>query len=274
MKLPTIRQRIDTIDKKIFVLLQERMGLALRSKKFKKTVFDPEREKSMLTGIDQMSLDLLDRSFMKNLLKIIMDESKRLQSENRPLVAFQGEHGAYGEVAARKLVPQGATIPCPELNDIFQGVAEGYLDLGVVPVESSLESAVIQATDLFFKTELKIIGEKTIQDGPDNFTRFVLLSKKPAEAAGNKTSIIFSTRHKAGSLHSILKLFADAGINLTRIASMPLRTDPGIYSFFLDFEGSQANPLVSDVFHKMAALTVSLKLLGSYPADQTQEGGK
>ena len=354
MKLQEIRKRIDKIDRELLVLLQERMGLALRSKKFKDAVTDPAREQDMLSRIDRMNLDLVERSFQRQLLKTIITESKRLQEEARPLVAFQGEHGAYGEVASRQLVPGGAYIPCMEFMDVFRGVEEGYLDLGVVPVENSLEGAVTQVNDLLTTTHLKVIGEikvpvnhcllateatdyreirlvyshpqalaqcrsfllrnkleprpfydtagaakmlarenpkaaaaiasalsaelynleiikEKIEDGPSNSTRFLLLSRTPYQNHGEKTSIIFVTPHKAGSLYAVLRLFAEAGINLTRIASMPLRTEPSNYSFFLDFEGSENDEAVSAVLNKMEKLTVSLKLLGSYPANHRAE---
>jgi prephenate dehydratase len=79
------------------------------------------------------------------------------------LVAFQGEHGAYGDVAARKLIPDGACIPCMEFMDVFRGVEEGHFDLGVVPVENSLEGAVTQVNDLLTTTDLKVIGEARIR---------------------------------------------------------------------------------------------------------------
>ena len=312
MKLKEIRNQIDKIDRELLVLLQERMGLALRSKKFKETVADPAREQDMLARIERMNLDLVERSFSRQLLKTIIEESRRLQEEERPLVAFQGEHGAYGEVAARELVPGGAYIPCMEFVDVFRGVEEGYLDLGVVPVENSLEGAVTQVNDLLTSTNLKVIGEAKvpvshcllateetdyreirlvyshpqalaqcrgfllrnkleprpfydtagaakmiarenpkaaaaiasalsaelydleiikdgIEDGPANTTRFLLLSREPYTAGGDKTSIIFATAHEAGQLFKVLSLFAEAHINLTRIASMPLRSDPGNY---------------------------------------------
>jgi prephenate dehydratase/chorismate mutase len=351
MKLQDIRKQIDRIDRELLVLLQERMGLALRSKKFKKTIADPDREKDMLARIEQMNLDLLERSFQRQLLKTIISESKRLQEEDRPLVAFQGEHGAYGEVAARRLVPGGAYIPCMEFIDVFRGVEEGSLDLGVVPVENSLEGAVTQVNDLLTTTQLKVIGEvkvpvnhcllateatdyreirivyshpqalaqcrgfllrnkleprpyydtagaakmlarenlkaaaviasslsaelynleiikEKIEDGPSNSTRFLLISRSPFEGKGDKTSIIFITPHKAGSLFAVLRLFADSNINLTRIASMPLRTEPSNYSFFLDFEGSEKDETISKLLSTLEELTLSLKFLGSYPAHQ------
>jgi prephenate dehydratase len=113
---------------------------------------------------------------------------------------------------------------------------------------------------------LEIIKEK-IEDGPSNSTRFLLLSKTAHENGGDKTSIIFVTPHTAGSLYGVLRLFADSNINLTRIASMPLRTEPSNYSFFLDFEGSEKDEAVSAVLKKLGKMTISLKLLGSYPAD-------
>ena len=350
MKLHDIRGKIDKIDRELLVLLQERMGLALRSKKFKETTTDSDREAEILARVERMNLDLVERSFTRQLLKTIIQESRRLQEEDRPLVAFQGEHGAYGEVASRHLIPGGAYIPCMEFVDVFRGVEEGYLDLGVVPVENSLEGAVTQVNDLLTTTSLKVIGEikvpvnhcllateatdyreirvvyshpqalaqcrgflmrnhleahpyydtagaakmlarenpkaagaiaselcaelydldiikEKIEDGPSNSTRFLLLSREPSENGGEKTSLIFAVPHEAGRLYSVLRLFADAKINLTRIASMPLRSDPGNYSFFLDFEGSDREEKIADVLRQMGEMSISMKHLGSYPAD-------
>ncbi len=352
MKLNEIRYKIDRIDRELLVLLQERMGLALRSKKFKAAISDPHREEDLLARAERLNLDLVERSFTRQLLETIIQESKRLQEEDRKLVAFQGEHGAYGEVASRELVPNGAYIPCLEFVDVFRGVEEGDLDLGVVPVENSLEGAVTQVNDLLTTTDLKVVGEikvpvkhcllatrgtdyreirvvyshpqalaqcrgflmrnklephpfydtagaakmlarespkasaaiasrlcaelydldvikEGIEDGSSNSTRFLLLSREAYPGPGDKTSIIFAVPHEAGKLYDVLRLFAEADINLTRIASMPLRSDPGNYSFFLDFEGSQQDDHVAAVLAKMEALAIRLKLLGSYPADSS-----
>ena len=49
-----------------------------------------QAEEEMLTRFEQLNLDLMERSFTKQLLKTIIDESKRLQQEDRQLIAFQG----------------------------------------------------------------------------------------------------------------------------------------------------------------------------------------
>jgi len=350
MKLNEISRKIDKIDRELLVLLHERMGLALQSRKFQETGDDAHSEENVLERVNRMNLDLIKSSFSRQLLKTIIEESKRLQDEDRRLVAFQGEHGAYGEVASRKLVPAGAYIPCLEFMDVFRGVEEGYFDLGVVPVENSLEGAVTQVNDLLTTTELKVIGEvkvvvnhcllateatdyreirvvyshpqalaqcrdflirnkleprpyydtagaakmlarenpkaaaaiasalcgelydleiikEGIEDGPSNSTRFLLLSREASTEKRDKTSIIFAVAHEAGQLYGVLQLFAEARINLTRISSMPLRSEPSNYSFFLDFEGSEKDTKVVEVLEKMEAMTISLKNLGSYPAD-------
>jgi prephenate dehydratase/chorismate mutase len=351
MKLNEINKKIDKIDRELLVLLQERMGLSLRSRKFQEASGETAHEENLLERMERMNLDLIKTSFSRQLLKTIIEESKRLQDEERRLVAFQGEHGAYGDVAARMLVPGGAYIPCLEFIDVFRGVEERYLDLGVVPVENSLEGAVTQVNDLLTTTHLNVIGEvkvdvnhcllateakdyreirvvyshpqalaqcrdflmrnkleprpyydtagaakmlarenpkaaaaiasalcaelydldiikEGIEDGPSNSTRFLLLSRDPYTGEGEKTSIIFAVAHEAGQLYGVLRLFADADINLTRISSMPLRSDPSNYSFFLDFEGSHKESVAADVLKKMEAMTISLKNLGSYPADR------
>lgn len=129
MKQNEISSKINKIDRELLVLLQERMGLALRSKKFQEAYDDVQREENVLERVNRMNLDLVKSSFSRQLLKTIIDESKRLQDEDRQLVAFQGEHGAYGEVASRKLVPNGAYIPCLEFIDVFRGVEDGISTL-------------------------------------------------------------------------------------------------------------------------------------------------
>ena len=85
MKPEEIYRKIDKIDRELLVLLQERMGYVLRSNKFKQTVRETPAAEDMLTRFEQLNLDLMERSFTKQVLKTIIDETKRLQQENRLL---------------------------------------------------------------------------------------------------------------------------------------------------------------------------------------------
>ncbi len=79
--------------------------------------------------------------------------------------------------------------------------------------------------------------EKGIEDDPRNYTRFVTLAKKaePGELA-DKCSLLLQLNHVPGALAEILNPFAEAGINLTRLESRPLKGSPFEYLFYLDFE--------------------------------------
>ena len=63
MKLNEINRKIDKIDRELLVLLQERMGLSLRSNKFQLATGETEREEDMLERMERLNLDLIKRSF-------------------------------------------------------------------------------------------------------------------------------------------------------------------------------------------------------------------
>ncbi|MBI4713302.1 MAG: prephenate dehydratase, partial [Planctomycetes bacterium] len=111
--------------------------------------------------------------------------------------------------------------------------------------------------------DLEIIKDE-IEDDKSNFTRFLVLANESAKESGNKCSIVFSTKHEAGTLFAVLKIFSDAGINLTRIESRPIRTDPGKYAFFLDFQGSDRDQKVVRALAEAKQKSVMFKLLGCY----------
>lgn len=79
-------------------------------------------------------------------------------------VAFQGEHGAYSELAAIRYFGNSiGTVPCKNFSDIFSSVENRKADLGIVPLENSLEGSVGQNYDLLSKTNLKISGETVLR---------------------------------------------------------------------------------------------------------------
>jgi prephenate dehydratase/chorismate mutase/prephenate dehydratase len=108
---------------------------------------------------------------------------------------------------------------------------------------------------------LEIIKEG-IQDSAANRTRFFVLSKSPNGTAGNKCSAVFFTDDKAGALFGVLEVFAKAGINLTRIESVP--DEPGDYAIFIDFDGAESDPRISRAIDSARGLVRDFRLLGCY----------
>lgn len=347
MELEEIRKKIDTIDNRIMKLLNERMENALRLKKLKSAISDPEREKKVLQNVEKQAGRIVSKKFSEKIFKEVIEESKSLQAQDLQLIGFQGEHGAYSEIASLFYSPSLVPIPCMEFAEVFESVSKGHLDFGILPVENSLEGAITQVNDLLIDTDLKLVGEvkvpvhhnllalpetdhrdirivyshpqalaqcrgfiarnkldpkpfydtagaakmlaqeqlkgaaviassicaelynlevmkENIEDHASNFTRFVVLAKEPLAKDGNKCSLIFSVRHKAGALFRVLKVFADANMNLTRIESRPKRDDPSNYAFLLDFQGSDKDKAVRDALEKIQEETTMFKFMGCY----------
>lgn len=113
---------------------------------------------------------------------------------------------------------------------------------------------------------LNVIAEN-IEDRPDNRTRFFVVGPDDAAPTGqDKTSIVFSLAHRAGSLHQALAPLHEHGINMTLIQSRPSRDRLWEYVFFVDFEGHRTEAKVRQALSALEAQGIRIKVLGSYPA--------
>lgn len=158
MNLEDVRKRIDILDIRIRGLLNERMEQALMARRYKSRVADSQRERRILDRIGECAPGLASEAFLRRIYGEILEESKRLQRQGKRLIAFQGEHGAFGEIAAREWDEDLIPVPCGEFADVFEGVESGLYELGIVPVENSLGGVVGQVNELVITTELHVVG--------------------------------------------------------------------------------------------------------------------
>jgi chorismate mutase/prephenate dehydratase len=112
---------------------------------------------------------------------------------------------------------------------------------------------------------LKIICEN-IEDIGNNVTRFLIISKEDARPSGDdKTSILFSTAHKAGALADVLNVFKKREVNLTNIESRPSKKRQREYYFFVDCQGHRKDEKLIECLKEIKQHCLQLSVLGSYP---------
>ncbi len=143
-----------------------------------------------------------------------------------------------------------------------------------ISVGSNSQAAQMAATD---PTVAAIAGEAaaelydlpilvpSIEDEPNNTTRFVVLGRQESGTSGrDKTSLIMSTTNQTGALSTLLAPFSDAGVSMTRLESRPARHTLWEYVFFVDIEGHRDDPAVASALAELAKRAAYLKILGSY----------
>ena len=79
-------------------------------------------------------------------------------------IGFQGERGAFSEVAARQLVgPNTAVLPCMSFEELFRSLKEGRSIGAVVPIENTLAGSVHENYDHLVNFELPIVAETSVR---------------------------------------------------------------------------------------------------------------
>jgi len=111
--------------------------------------------------------------------------------------------------------------------------------------------------------EMKIL-KKNIQDSNENYTRFVIISKKPHSNTGNKFTSVLSIKHEPGALLEILKITNKHKINLTSIHSRPNKNKAFQYNFFLE---GIFNKNISKFFSEIRKKCEIFKPLGIYKSN-------
>jgi prephenate dehydratase len=138
-------------------------------------------------------------------------------------------------------------------------------------LDSDLTAGAISSQRAAHLYNLPIMA-KAINDRPENCTRFWVVSKgkipNKYPVLGNgtsRTSLALSIpADMPGSLAKQLQVFANKGINLTRIESRPTKLSLGTYVFFIDVEGDRKDEKMQSALAELDKQTEILKIFGSY----------
>ena len=168
--LADLRAEINTIDKQLLALFNQRARLAQRVGVLKEgdnngitkaTAHCPDREVQILRGISNDNLGPLSNSQVAHLFRELMSYCLLLQ---HPLhVAYLGPAGTFTHSAVLKHFGHAVrTVDLSSIDRVFRKVASGDCDYGVVPVENSTEGMVNHTLDMLAVSNLLICGEVTL----------------------------------------------------------------------------------------------------------------
>ena len=278
------------------------------------------------------------------------------QGLGAPRLAFAGEPGSFAEDAALAYLADADRHAVPTFRDVFEALAGGRADGGVVPIENVTHGTVREVYDLLLEFQPVIVGEvevpvelclaalpgqtlrdiqrvyshvqalaqsepflrsrpwqllastttagagaeihrrgergsgavlspraaavhglevlaEAIQSDARNRTRFLILASQagpgwlPA-APGNaalRTTLAFGVANEPGTLLRVLSVFADHGINMSKLESRPSRERDWEYVFWADLDTDLCADSSAAVLQQLRDVAVSLRVLGCYP---------
>ncbi len=165
MSLSNIRKQIDALDDRLLGLLNERadlvheVGLVKRAEGTE--IYAPEREEQVLRSLVEKNAKLGGRLPEKAIRAIYCEiMSASLALEKDLTIAYFGPESTNTHQAARsKFGASVKYVPQVSIGDVFDVVARGSADYGVVPIENSTEGAVNHTLDMFMESELRICAQ-------------------------------------------------------------------------------------------------------------------
>jgi chorismate mutase/prephenate dehydratase len=356
-ELEGIRREINRVDRELLALLNRRAELSLSVGRIKsrerKDVFDPLREKDVLQNLLERNPGPLPAEHLQAVYREILSSSRSLQRIQK--VVYLGPEGTFSYLAGLRALGRGADFrPLPGLEDVFRCVRNASAELGVIPLENSLQGTVGQSLDLFLVYDVFIQAEiscrithsllsrspdlagirtvcshpqalqqctgwlranlpraeivpvdstaaaaqrvrhdpgeaavahaaladafglnvlaRSIEDLPENWTRFLIIGRNPAPPGKkDKSSVLFTLPDKPGSLAAVLDILARDGVNMKKLESRPLREGRWQYAFFADLECDLAREEYGSTLQRLRDACHHLRLLGSYPAGMRAE---
>ncbi len=160
--LARVRDEIDHIDDNIVGLLNRRAEVSREVGRLKansaEPVFKPFREKEVLQRLIDISDGRLPEEHLRSIYREIMSSSRRLQRSQK--VVYLGPEGTFSHFAGQAYLGRSADFePCHTIADVFAAVASREAELGVIPLENSLEGTVGQSLDLFLRYEVFVQSE-------------------------------------------------------------------------------------------------------------------
>ncbi len=122
---------------------------------------------------------------------------------------------------------------------------------------------------------LEVLADE-IGDMLGNRTRFVVLAELGASTplleidpeTPRRTTLVLAVRNEPGTLLAVLRVFAEHGLNMSKLESRPSRERAWEYVFWIDLDADDAEPATQAALTALGPVTSMVRVLGSYPKAQ------
>ncbi len=156
------REAINQVDNQLVNLLNQRARLSFEVGRLKscsqESIFKPFREKDVLQRLVEVNPGPLPEDHLRAIYREILSSSRSLQRPQK--VVYLGPEGTFSYFAGLHYLGHSAEYqPSPGLDDIFREVRSQGADLGIIPLENSLQGTVGQSLDLFLHYDVFIQAE-------------------------------------------------------------------------------------------------------------------
>ncbi|MBV8036633.1 prephenate dehydratase [Roseateles sp.] len=163
--LLALRGQIDTLDKQLLELLNQRARVAEQVGEIKRAegtpFFRPDRVAQVIEKIRAANPGPLRAEHVSAIWREIMSACLALESPQR--VAVLGPVGTFCEQAAIEYFGGAADLVyCTNFDEVFHATASGSAQFGVVGVENMTEGVVTRSLDLFLHTPCHVVGEVSL----------------------------------------------------------------------------------------------------------------
>jgi chorismate mutase/prephenate dehydratase len=164
-QLADLRVRIDSVDKQLLDLLNQRARLAQAVGEVKKIdgspVFRPDREAQVIDGLKQANPGPILGESIAPIWREVMSACRALESRQK--VAFLGPVGTFTEQAALNYFGSSIEpVVCANFDEVFRATEAGSSEFGVVAIENSTEGVVARSLDLLLQSPLVVAGETSL----------------------------------------------------------------------------------------------------------------
>lgn len=192
--------------------------------------------------------------------------------------ALLSNHGAFAPGITEIYSHEQALAQCVEFIKNLKNVkviscANTAVAARTVAESGRTDIAAIADSNCADLYNLSVIS-RDIQNNPNNFTRFICISKKREVDAftgrnndNNRISVMFTVAHKPGSLYEFLGKFAEINVNLTKLESRPIPGSDFEFMFYAEMEISPETAKDAETLIKKLSVPAqpeTFLLLGNY----------